>query len=174
MIASIKKGLFMIIEVMLRIVIHPYIRARIFAVLGSKIGKNVRIYEVRLINVENGFSNLTIDDDAHIGTGCIFDLKGMIFVGKGATLSPFVTILTHNDPGSHHNSPICNVYPPNVKSVFIDEYCWIGCNSTILPGTHVKRSTVVGACSLVKGILEKECLYVGTPVKKVKGITVSD
>lgn len=168
MLSRFRKAGFMFIELVLRIVINPFLRASILRLFGAEIGNNVRIYEIQLLNVGNGFNNLRIQDNVHIGMGCRIDLEGLVAIEYGTTLSPGVTILTHADPGSQHHSPICNVYEPIVAGVNIHSYCWIGCNSTILPGALIRERTIVGACSLVRGELNSRSLYCGIPAKKIK------
>jgi len=165
---SLKIGFFMLIEKILRIVINPYWRASLLRVCGATIGKNVRVYEVVLFNLGKGFNNLHIGDDVYIAPGCRLDLEGRIFIGKGATLSPGVSIISHSDPGSTHNSPLCSYFKPMVEDVNIGEYCWIGCNSVILAGSKIGEQAVVGACSLVKGVLMPKCVYFGTVAKKIR------
>lgn len=168
MLKKLKKAWFMLLELGFRFVIHPSLRARLLAFCGATVGKNVRIYEVQLFNLENGFKNLKIADDVHIGTGCRLDLEGEIYLAQGVTLSPGVTILTHNDPGHAHHSPICEIYQPIIAAVHVEKYCWIGCNVTILAGSHIQAKTVVGACSLVTGKLQSSSLYAGIPAKLIK------
>ena len=169
---QIKKAWFMCLELAMRFVISPYARARLLNWCGATIGGNVRIYEIQLFNLGTGFRNLRIEDDVHIGTGCRLDLEGPIVIRRGATLAPGVSILTHSDPGSHHHSPICREFAPYVAGVEVGAYCWIGCNATIMPGSTIADRTVVGACSLVKGSLDPESLYVGAPETKVRALTL--
>jgi acetyltransferase-like isoleucine patch superfamily enzyme len=170
---KLKKAWFMVLELGLRCVIHPILRAKLLALCGATIGHHVRIYEVQLFNLDNGFKHLNIADDVHIGTGCRLDLQGEIHLEQGVTLSPGVTILTHSDPGSAHHSPICDIFQPMVAAVFIEKYCWIGCNVTLLAGSHVQAKTVVAACSLVMGNLQPCCLYAGIPAKLIKQLALS-
>lgn len=165
---QLKKAWFMLLELGLRNIIHPVWRARLLAWCGATVGKNVRIYEIQLFNLENGFKNLKIADDVHIGSGCRLDLQGEIYLGQGVTLSPGVTILTHSDPGSAHHSPLCEIYQPIIAAVHIEAYCWIGCNTTVLAGSHIQEQTVVGACSLVRGKLQSHHLYAGIPARLIK------
>jgi galactoside O-acetyltransferase len=164
----LKKAWFMLLELVLRIVIHPSLRAYLLRLCGAKVGRNVRIYEIQLFNLEEGFKNLSIQDDVHIGMGCRIDLEGTVMIERGTTLSPGITLLTHADPGSQHHSPICNEFKPFIAGVKIGSYCWIGSNTTILPGTQIHDKTVVGACSLVKGTLQSCSLYYGIPAKKIR------
>jgi acetyltransferase-like isoleucine patch superfamily enzyme len=165
---NIRKAFFMFVELGLRVIIHPYLRARLLALFGARIGRNVRVYEIQLFNLENGFGPLVIEDDVHIGIGCRIDLSGDVRIGRGVTLSPGVTILTHTDPGSHHKSPLCEIYPPRIQPVRILEYCWIGSNVIILPGAMIHAQVVVGAGAIVKGDLEEHSLYAGIPARKIK------
>lgn len=164
----LKQAWFMLLELLMRVVINPYLRARLLRLCGATIGRNVRIYEVQFLNLRRGFRNLSVDDDVHIGMGCRLDLEGAIVIHRGATLSPGVTVLTHADPGSHQRSPICRDFPPLVGAVEIGEYCWVGANTTILPDVAIGNQTVVGACSLVKGRVDAEAVYVGTPARKTR------
>lgn len=166
-----KKALFMIIELFLRIVISPFLRASLLKICGATIGRNVRIYEVQFLNVSNGFRNLYIEDDVHIGMGCKIDLEGSVHIHRGATISPGVTILSHSNPGEQHYSPLCKEFPPFVGKIDIGNYCWIGCNTTILAGSIIPERTVVGACSLVRGRLEATSVYSGIPAKKIRDLT---
>jgi len=168
MLKRFRKAWFMLLELALRIVINPFLRASLLRLCGANIGHNVRIYEIQLVNVENGFKNLHIQDDVHIGMGCRIDLEGIVTIERGATLSPGVTLLTHADPGSQHHSPICNEFKPFIADVKIGSYCWIGANTTILAGTQINDKTVVGACSLVRGTLQSCSLYYGIPAKKIR------
>ncbi|MEZ5673187.1 MAG: acyltransferase [Thiotrichaceae bacterium] len=170
---QLKKAWFMLLETRLRNIIHPVWRARLLAWCGATVGKNVRIYEVQLFNLEMGFKNLKIADDVHIGHGCRLDLQGEIHLEQGVTLSAGVTILTHSDPGSAHHSPLCEIYQPIIATVYIEAYCWIGCNTTILAGSRIQEQTVVGACSLVSGKLQSRHLYAEIPAKLIKRLEIS-
>lgn len=168
MVIRVKKSFYMILEVILRLVIVPSLRSFLLRILGASIGKNVRIYEIRMINLSSGFKNLTIGDDVHIGTGCLIDLEGKVVIENGATLSPRVMILTHSDPGSLHNSPLCIGFKPFVADVRVGAYCWLGANATVLAGSRICDKTILGACSLAKGVLDSKCIYAGVPAKKIK------
>lgn len=169
----IKKFLFMFLELLLRFTINPYLRAYLLKLFGANVGKNVRIYESQFFNLTNGFSNLVIGDNVHIGIGCKFDLHDVVLIGAGTTISPGVTILSHSDPGSFHNSPLCQHFPPLSASVKIGKNSWIGANSTLLAGSEVHDNTVIGACSLLNMKLEKSGVYYGVPAKFIRTINAT-
>lgn len=163
-------GIYMVVEKLLAWCIVPRLRAALLRLLGAQIGTNVRIYEVRFINLKNGFKNLNVGNDVHIGSECLLDLEGQISIGHGSTLSPRVLVLSHQDPGSAHNSPLIANFPPSVGSTIIGENCWIGANVTLLSGVTVGNGAVIGASSLVSKSIPESCLAAGVPAKSIKAI----
>jgi acetyltransferase-like isoleucine patch superfamily enzyme len=168
----VKLGMFMLVEMFLRVVVHPKFRALLLRQFGATVGRNVRVYEARFINLGQGFRNLVIEDDVHVGADTLIDLQGKVTLRRGATLSPRVTVLTHNDPGSIHGSPLCLLYPPATDAVVVGEFAWVGAGAIVLAGTRVGELSVVGAGSLISGSLEPRCLYVGTPARRVRQFTL--
>ncbi len=160
-------GLYMLAEILLRLCIHPRLRAVCLRLLGAKIGRNVRIYECRFINVRDGFGKLHIGDDVHIGTDCLLDLEGPLAIGRGSTLSPRTVVMTHADPGSAHGSPWCERFPVEVRGVVVGDDCWIGASAALLSGTRIADRVVVGACALVRGSLESGGIYAGVPARRI-------
>jgi len=169
-----RKAWFMLLELGLRVVLNPYLRSRLLRFFGAAISNNVRIYEVQFFNLEKGFKNFRVEDDVHIGLGCRIDLEGPVTIRRGTAISPGVTILTHSDPGSQHDTPLSQAFAPFVRGVEIGPHCWIGCNSTILAGALIRDRTVIGACSLVIGEIEPDSLYLGTPARKVRSLNLGD
>lgn len=167
---SVVYGLYLLVEIGLKLCISPRLRARLLRMLGATIGSNVRVYSCTFINPRQGFRTLQLDDDVHVGTGCLIDLESTIRVGKGSTLSPRVTLLSHSDPGSSHGSPLTAVYKPTRQGVAIGLHCWVGANTTILDGSMIGDQVVVAAGSLVRGVLEGKSVYAGVPAIKMKSI----
>jgi acetyltransferase-like isoleucine patch superfamily enzyme len=165
---GLRHGTFLLAEIALRLCIVPTLRARLLKLLGATIGRNVRVYECRFINLETGFRNLSLGDDVHVGTDCLLDLKGPVRVGAGSTLSPRVTLISHSDPGSAHGALLALKYPPEARGVIIGEQCWIGAGAMLLSGSVVADHTVVGAMALVRGRLESHSLYAGVPARPIK------
>lgn len=170
MAAQLKLGVYLLIEKLLAWCIIPKLRAFLLHLLGAQIGSNVRIYEVRFINLKNGFKNLSVGNNVHIGTECLLDLEGQISIGHGSTLSPRVLILSHQDPGSAHNSPLAQIFLPSVGHTTIGENCWIGANTTLLSGTSIGSGTVIGANSLVNKAIPANCLAAGLPARPIKSL----
>jgi len=168
---SLRHGAYLFLEKLLRWCVNPRLRARLLRMFGAKIGKNVRIYEIQLFNLESGFSNLSIANDVHIGTGCRLDLAGPLHIGERSTLSPGVTILTHSDPGTSHGSKLAQRYPPHMDGASIGADCWLGANTTILDGVRINDLTVVAAGSVVTTESPSGSVVAGVPAKPMKPIS---
>lgn len=164
---KIRYGLYMVAEMLLRLCVNPRLRARALRLLGARVGRNVRVYECRFINLRSGFSTLRLDDNVHVGFGCLLDLEGPLAIGRGTTLAPRVTVMTHVDPGSAHGSPWCDRFPVDVRGVVIGAHCWIGTGGTLLSGARVADNVAVGACALVRGDLVEPGVYAGVPARRI-------
>ena len=56
-----RHGLFLVMERLLTWAINPYWRAGLLRMMGAEVGKNVRVYEARFFNLQEGFRNLHIE-----------------------------------------------------------------------------------------------------------------
>lgn len=52
--------------------------------------------------------------------------------------------------------------------IIVDEDVWIGTNCTIMPGVHIGRGAVIGACSLLTKDVPPYSVVAGIPAKIVK------
>jgi acetyltransferase-like isoleucine patch superfamily enzyme len=163
MTGAIARGMWLVVEKLLRWIVHPRLRARLVSLLGARVGRNVRIYEQQIITLPRGFSTLEIADDVHIGPGCLLDLHAPLSIGARSTLSPGVTVITHSDPGSGHGSRMCEIYPPQAAGVTIGSDCWIGANATLLAGSALGDRVAIGAGSVVRGTIPADSMAAGAP-----------
>jgi len=167
----LRHAIFLALEKILRWCIVPQLRARLLGLMGAKVGRNVRVCECQFINLRRGFSNLALDDDVYIGAGCLIDLEGKVTLARGVTLSPRVVVITHNDPGSFHESPLVQHFPPTSAGVRIGAYCWIGTGAVLLSGVEIGDKAVVGAMALVRNNLCGMAVHAGIPARKIRLIT---
>lgn len=172
--ASIRHGLFLLIEKLLRWCIHPRLRARMLGLLGARIGSNVRVYETQFFNLQKGFRNLRLADGVHVGTGCRLDLRETLSVGARSTLSPGVTVLTHADPGATQGSAMAGHFPPRAAPTTIGEDCWIGTNAVLLAGTRVGNLAAVAAGAVVTADVLPATVVAGVPAVPKKTLVAPD
>jgi acetyltransferase-like isoleucine patch superfamily enzyme len=170
MIGRARHAGWLLVELALRGLVVPQWRARALGLLGARVGRNVRVHDVRFTNLERGFRNLRIDDDVYVGPGCLFDLKAPIHLAEGSVLSPRVVLLTHVDAGEHHDSPMVRHIPTGEGAVRIGRHAYLGAATVVLHGVVVGDGAAVGACALVTRDVPPETLNVGVPAKPVRSL----
>ena len=158
------------LEKMLTLVIIPQIRVALLRLFGAKIGRNVRLHEIRFFNLQNGFRHLVIEDDVHIGPGSRIDLYRTVTIKKKTVISPECLLLTHTDMGDYHGSPLSQLYPPIAIELVIGESCYLGSRAIILAGSDLGKGTLVAAGSIVCAPFEGSALIAGSPAKEIKSL----
>lgn len=113
---------------------------------------------------------LTHPDNIHVGINSQVGLRpgnyiqgnGGLYIGSYVAITTNCGIISGNHDVLDHSKHID-------KEVRIEDHCWIGMNSMILPGVHLGPRTVVGAGSVVtKSFPEGYCIIAGNPARKVK------
>ena len=96
-------------------------------------------------------------------SGCYIDPSHcfLITIGDNVTFSINVTLLAHD--ASMKNK----LDYARIGSIVIGNNCFIGANSTILPGVEIGDNSIVGAGSVVTKSIEKNSVYAGVPAKKI-------
>ncbi len=108
-----------------------------------KLGNNVRINQGSVLVAYEG---ITIENDSLIGEYCsIRDSNHGIKLNKLIRIQP------------HDYSPIV-----------IKNDCWVARGVTVLKGAYLDDGCVVGANSVVTGMINKNEIAVGTPAKVIK------
>ena len=93
-----------------------------------------------------------------------FQAFGGIYIGDNVQFATSVSLLTSN----HDNY---NQYKSHHKPIIISDYCWLGMNTTILPGVTLGPRTIVAAGAVVnKSFPDGFCIIAGVPAKKVKDL----
>lgn len=115
--------------------------------------------------------------DIVIGARTVVNSGVLIYTGNGMTIGRQVMIAGNCvfSPTSHEyrsrDRPIMEqgfVEPPAGRpGIVIEDDVWIGANSVILDGSHLKRGVVVAAGSVIKGTLESYGVYTGLPLKLI-------
>ena len=88
-----------------------------------------------------------------------------IHIGRGTYIAPNVGLITVNhdlyDLDKHVEG----------KPIWLGGNCWVGMNSTILPGVILGERTIVAAGSVVtKSFSEGNCVVAGVPARKIKNL----
>lgn len=140
------------------------LRALAYSGIVNEMGKKVLIYPAVYIKVPECLSmgySITIHEF------CYFSCDGGVSIGNNVSIAHNCTILTT----SHiYDSPDKNIRDSGVvyDRVIIGNNVWIGCGTRILAGSVIGDGVVIGANSVVKGILPSDTVCVGMPAKPKK------
>jgi len=97
------------------------------------------------------------------------DALHFIHIGNYVQILSGVTILAH-DESYTVCGPVYKSYPRTQKITYIDDNVFIGMNSIILMGSHIGSNTIIGAGSVVSGLIEPNSVYAGNPARKIMSL----
>lgn len=112
----------------------------------------------------NQFKNICIGIETSPGyePGCYIQGIGKVYIGDYTQIAQNVGIISANHDLYDNSKHV-------VEEVHIGNYCWLGMNSVILPGTRLGDFTIVGAGSVVtNSFTEGYCVIGGNPAKIIK------
>ena len=109
--------------------------------------------------------NIHLGEHVFINAGCKFQDQGGLFIGRGTHIGHNVVIATlnHREDPKHR----ADLLP---APVVIGEDCWIGSNSTILPGVTIGDGAIVGAGAVVTKDIPAGMVAAGVPARVIRKI----
>lgn len=108
--------------------------------------------------------NIFVGINSNVATrpGCYIQGNGGIYIGNYVHFASNIGIISGNHDLYNQNKHIN-------KSVYIDDYTWIGMGAIILPGVRLGPRTIVAAGAVVtKSFPEGYCVIGGNPAKIIK------
>lgn len=133
---------------------------------GAKVGRQVKISSTLKVY---GAGTLEIGDNTWVGYQTLIAASSSVVIGANCDIAPRVYIGT----GTH----LIDVNADHVaakdisKDVCIGDGCWLGANSTILPGTEIGCKCVVAAGAVVaKSFTVDKILIAGVPAERKKNL----
>lgn len=134
------------------------IRRWYFRLMKMTIGTKSFIMKHNYIMTPN---HLHIGDYSHINRGCLIDCRGGVFIGNNVSISYNVSIIS----GGHdiNSKSFFGIYMP----ITIDDYAWLGANSTILQNVTVGKGAVVCAGAVVTKDVAPYTIVGGVPAKVI-------
>lgn len=139
-----------------------------FTVINRNIslGKGVTIYPGVMFW---GDGTIEIGNNVSIGNQTIIyssKIGGGIKIGDDTQIAAQCYIIDM-DHGTSANKRISE-QDNSASPVVIGKDCWIGANVTVLKGSVIEDGAVIGAKSLVKGVVKENTINVGIPCKQIK------
>lgn len=164
--------LFELFAVISTVCILPPLRRLWWILFGAEIGAGTVILRSSITNgYHYGLSRLKIGRECFLGNGVDLDVRGGIILEDQVTLSNGVAIVSHINVG-YVNHPLQKVYPTKESRVVLEKGCYIGTNSTILPGVTIGAHAVVGAGAVVTKDVLPKTVVAGVPASVIKRIHV--
>jgi acetyltransferase-like isoleucine patch superfamily enzyme len=132
-----------------------------------KIGKFNNFYSNTIFEFGHD-SEFSSGDHVILSYGVLVSCMKSIRIGNYVQIGEFTSIrdTTHNYKG---NLTLPMMGSPDIsKEIVIGNNVWIGRSCLICEGSIIEDGVVVGAHSVVKGVLEKDGIYAGTPAILIK------
>jgi len=109
---------------------------------------------------------VSIGNGSHLGANVYVNANhGRLVIGDYVAIGPGVKIIVY----SNHYECGRKVTDSHVcEDVSIGNNVFIGANACILPGSRIADNVVVAAGTLVRGVLESDTIYGGTPVRVLR------
>lgn len=110
----------------------------------------------------------------YISSSVYFDGQGLcnITIGDEVVLSREVMLLTHDYSVENALHTVgAGTRDRHLKvdgQISVGDNSFIGARASLLPGTFVGKNCIVGACTVVKGIIPDNSVVIGNPAKIIK------
>lgn len=112
---------------------------------GAKIGEGTYFYDTKAIDTQ---------------------YPNCIEIGRNVSVAARAIILAHDFSYSVLNETY-GVMPQNTYPTVIEDNVFIGMGSIILMGTHVGKNCIIGAGSVVHGVIPDNTVWAGNPAKQI-------
>ena len=137
---------------------------------GSRvvIGPNVYIDSFVKFKAAGGLGDILIGAGTQINSGCVLYIGNGISIGENVSITANCVFAptNHNFENSAKNIQ-SQGFQKSKGGIRIGNDVWIGALTGVLDGARIGDGCVVGASSLVRGVLDDFCVYVGNPLRKI-------
>ena len=131
------------------------------SVFGS-LGKNCILYEP--ISFIAG-QNLFLGDEVFVNMNVTFLDAEPIRIGDHTMIAPGCVITAAGHPVSAKER---RNFTTTAAPITIGHDCWIGANTTILPGVTIGDNVIIGANSVVNKDIPSNSIYAGAPARFIR------
>jgi acetyltransferase-like isoleucine patch superfamily enzyme len=122
---------------------------------------------VRIKHV-GGSGDVIIGCGVYINSGTVIYSGNGVKIGDNVLIGPNCSITAVNHKYKDKGNIIKNQrFMDSKGGIIIEEDVWLGAGVTVLDGAVIKRGAVIGAMSLVNGVVEEYSINAGVPCKKI-------
>lgn len=140
------------------------------SVRGTKIiiDDGVQIDSFVKIKCAGGIGDVYIGKNSYINSCTVMYTGNGITIGKDVLIAANCTLAPTNHEYKDKNKTIMEQrFKKSKGGIIIEDDVWIGANCVILDGAIIRKGSVIGANSLIKGEIPEYCVFCGNPAKKV-------
>ncbi|MEJ6589626.1 MAG: acyltransferase [Crocinitomicaceae bacterium] len=131
-------------------------------------GYHLSMFHPVKILLHTSNANLKIGDNTRIHGTCIH-VKSGVSIGKNCLIAANTQIFDCNGHATAMNEPELRLVQTDTpKEIIIEDNVWIGTACIILPGAHIGKGSVIGAGSVVSGIIPPNSIAKGNPATVVQ------
>lgn len=128
-----------------------------------------RLATIRPTNVllDEPGEGLRMGDHSNIGAYAFIGCSGFIDIGSNVMMGPRVTLLAESHNSASTERPI-KEQGVTRSSIRIEDDCWIGAGSQVLPGVTVGRGSIIGAGAVVSRDVPAYSVVAGVPARVIR------
>lgn|SRR5262249_4719205 len=116
-----------------------------------------------------GSGDIYIGINSYINSGVVIYSGNGVRIGSNVLIAANCTLAPVNHQVRLRDKTIREQgFMPSRGGIVIEDDVWIGANSVLLDGAILRKGSVVGANSIVKGEIEPYSVNVGNPLKLVR------
>ena len=118
------------------------------------------------IKPAGGMGDLVIGAGTVVNSGCVFYTGNGVRIGRDVAIAANCTFAPVNHEFMRREVPIiAQGFRTSKGGIEIGNDVWIGANCVFLDGAKVGDGCVIGAGSVVRGVLEPYAIYGGNPLR---------
>ncbi len=135
------------------------IRQYFYKLYGMKLNPGARIGIGSIVLHPSG---IEIGHRSIVNENCFLDGRGGLSIGRDTSISTYSKIVT----GSHDYNSDTFKYITN--RTIIGDRVWVGTGAIILDGSIIEDRAVIGAATVIRGLVKEDAIMVGNPAKCIK------
>jgi acetyltransferase-like isoleucine patch superfamily enzyme len=130
-----------------------------------KLGKDINVYNNCIFEFGSK-AHLEIGSKVIFSFGCIINVNKVLIIGDFVQIGEYTSIRDTTHDYNNYGKPMMENRDVS-DSILIGNNVWIGKNCLIMPGSVIEDGVVVGANSIIKGILRSNKIYAGNPIREI-------
>ncbi len=116
------------------------------------------------IKPAGGSGDVVVGRGSVINAGCVLYTGNGVRIGRNVLIAANCTLAPTNHAFDDPDRPIRDQgFQTSRGGIAIGDDVWIGANTVLVDGAIVEDGVVIGAASLVRGLLPAYCIALGTP-----------